>query len=94
MDQEIKEIILKSLEIRKSRLTGGKLHNIPMAKKSIAEWQRELDQNLEFSGSGMIRMKVYKDTNEKLITQEKEWLEKAEKVVADVEKAIEVVKGL
>lgn len=91
--KEVHEFILKSLELRKSRLTGGKLHNIPQAKRNIADWQRELDQNVEFSGSGMIRTKVYKDTNEKLISQEKAWLEKAEKVVEECDQAITYIKN-
>jgi len=90
--QAVKDFIIKSLEQRMGRLLSGKLHNIPMAKKNIEAWQRELDSKQEFSGSGLIRMKIYEDTNLKLIKQEKEWLIKAEKTVQDCLEAIDYMK--
>jgi len=89
--EQVKAFVIKSLELRKAKYTEWKFHNIPMAKKNIAEWQKEIDTNQEYSGGGMMRMKVYKDTNEKLIKQEKEWLTKAEKIVQECDEAIEYV---
>ena len=92
MDQEIKEIVLRSLEVRKNRYLKTGIKTIPRVKQNIATWQREIDQNIQFTDDGMIRMTVYKDTNERLIKQEKEWLEKVEPIVAECEKAIEYIK--
>jgi len=92
MEKEIKDIILKSLEVRKNRFMKTGFRTIPLAKKNIADWQREIDQNVQFVDDGMIRMTVYKDTNEKLIKETKEWLDKVEPIVADCEKAIEYMK--
>jgi len=92
MDKEMKAIILKSLEVRKNRYLKTGIKNIPLVKKNIAEWQREIDQNIPYVDDGMIRMTVYKDTNERLIKQETEWLAKVEPIVADCEKAIEYIK--
>ncbi|HMG14980.1 MAG TPA: hypothetical protein VK590_06015 [Saprospiraceae bacterium] len=92
MDKEMKAIISKSLEVRKNRYLKTGIKNIPLVKKNIAEWQREIDQNIPYVDDGMIRMTVYKDTNERLIKQETEWLAKVEPIVADCEKAIEYIK--
>ena len=92
MEKEIKDIILKSLEVRKNRFMKTGFKTIPLVKKNIAEWQREIDQNIQYTDNGMIRMAVYKDTNEKLIKQDTEWLAKVEPIVADCEKAIEYIK--
>ena len=92
MDKEIYDIVLKSLEVRKNRYLKTGIKTIPLVKKNIATWQREIDQNIQYVDDGMIRMTVYKDTNERLIKQETEWLEKVEPIVADCEKAIEYIK--
>jgi predicted KAP-like P-loop ATPase len=92
MNKEIKDIVLKSLEVRKNRYLKTGIKTIPRVKNNIDTWQREIDQNIQFTDDGMIRMAVYKDTNEKLIKQEKEWLAKVEPIVADCEKAIEYIK--
>jgi predicted KAP-like P-loop ATPase len=92
MDKEIYDIVLKSLEVRKNRYLKTGIKTIPRVKENIATWQREIDQNIQYTDNGMIRMAVYKDTNEKLIKQEKEWLAKVEPIVADCEKAIEYIK--
>ena len=92
MDKEMKAIILKSLEVRKNRYLKTGIKTIPLVKKNIATWQKEIDQNIQYVDDGMIRMTVYKDTNERLIKQETEWLAKVEPIVADCEKAIEYIK--
>lgn len=92
MDKEIYDIVLKSLEVRKNRLMKTGIRTIPLVKKNIATWQREIDQNIQYVDDGMIRTTVYKDVNENLIKQGKEWLAKVEPIVADCEKAIEYIK--
>lgn len=92
MDKEIKNIILKSLEVRKDRYLKTGIKTIPRVKHNISTWQREIDQNIQYVDDGMFRMTVYKDVNESLIKQENEWLAKVEPIVTDCEKAIEYIK--